>query len=317
MFVFLFAGAAPARAGFPDKPIYLVVPYATGGFVHLVGMLLGEAMGDALGKNIVVTNQPGANGLIGAGYVAKAAPDGYTVLLAASSILEINPHIYKSVPFDALKDFAPVGLVANTSNILVVSPESGIKSLKDLVAKARTAPDQVSYGSSGPGSVMHIAGEALQRSIDKPMMHVPYKGTAPALTDLMGGRITTLFSDSSAIPQIQSGKLVALAVSPATIPQLPGVPAMKDAAQAAGIPDYHPPVLWYGLLAPRNVPAPIIAKLNAALVKALNTPALRQKLIDAGATPAADPSAAYLARQLPLEYADYGKLLSQLNIKLD
>ncbi len=148
--------------GYPAKPIVLVVPFAPGGFVHTVALMYGESVGNILGQSVVILNKPGANGNIAAEFVAKSAPDGYTLFLPTASILTINPHLYKNIPFDALKDFAPVGLIANTSNMFVVSPRSGVKTLKDLVDKARANPGTVSYGSSGTGSIQNIAGESLQ-----------------------------------------------------------------------------------------------------------------------------------------------------------
>ena len=295
----------------------LVVPFAPGGFVHTVALMYGESIGNILGQSVVILNKPGANGNIAAEFVAKSAPDGYTLFLPTASILTINPHLYKNVPFDALKDFAPVGLIANTSNMFVVSPSSGIKTLKDLVDKARANPGTVSYGSSGTGSIQNIAGESLQQQANVKLIHVPYKGVAPALLDVIGDRLTVMFSDASGIPHVKEGKLTAIAVSPKRIDELPDVPTVADSAAAAGIPGYAPPAIWYGIVAPAGTPKDIVAKVNAAMAQTVKKPDVREKLLAAGATPAEDPGSEYFGGVIQSDYTRYANLLKTLNIAVE
>ena len=315
----VFVALAPIAAaqGYPNKPITLVVPFAPGGFVHTVALMYQESLANILGQPVVVLNKPGANGNIAAEFVAKSPPDGYTLFLPTASILTINPHLYKNVPFDALKDFAPVGLIANTSNMFLVSPRSGIKSLKDLVDKARANPGTVSYGSSGTGSIQNIAGESLQQIAGVKLIHVPYKGVAPALLDVIGDRLTVMFSDASGIPHVKDGKLVAIAVSPKRIDELPGVPTVVEAAAAAGIPTYAPPAIWYGIVAPSGTPKDIVAKVNAAMAQTLKKADVREKLLAAGATPADDPGSESFGNVVQSDYARYGAMLKTLNITVE
>jgi tripartite-type tricarboxylate transporter receptor subunit TctC len=310
-------GSTAGAQGYPSKPIVLVVPFAPGGFVHTVAQIYAESIGNALGQSVVVLNKPGANGNIAAEFVAKSAPDGYTLFLPTASILTINPHLYKNLQFDALKDFAPVGLIANTSNVFVVSPRSGIKTLKDLVDKARANPGAVSYGSSGPGSIQHIAGESLKRQANVDLIHVPYKGVGPALIDVIGDRLTVMFSDASGIPQVKDGKLTAIAVSPRRIDELPGVPTVAESAAAAGIPGYAPPAIWYGIVAPNGTPKDIVARINAAMAQTLKKPEVRDRLLAAGASPAENPSSEYFGGVIQADHARYANLLKTLNITVD
>jgi tripartite-type tricarboxylate transporter receptor subunit TctC len=306
--------ATVAHAAYPDRPITLVVPFAPGGFVHAVALMFGESMGAILGQPVVVVNQPGVNGSLAANNVAKAAPDGYTIFLPTTSILTFNPHLYKAVQYDPRTDFVPIGTIVNTSNVFVVNPGSGIKTLKDIIDRARERPGQVAYGSSGNGSVQHIAGELLEQQAKIKLLHVPYKGIGPAVTDVMGGSLTFVFSDASAIPNVKGGKLTAIAVSPKPLEELPGVPGLSDAASAAGIPSFAPPVLWYALIAPKGTPPDVVAKLNDALAQSLRKPDIRAKLVASGAVPADDPSGQYLSGVIRTEYDKYGALLKAMNI---
>ena len=304
-------------ADYPTKPISLVVPFAPGGFVHVVALMFAEGIGSELKQSVVVLNKPGANGNIAAEFVAKADPDGYTLFLPTASILTINPHLYKNLQFDALKDFAPVGQIANTTNIFVVSPRSGIKTFKDLVDRAKASPGTISYGSSGSGSIQHIAGEALKRQAKTELIHVAYKGIGPAVIDVIGDRLSVVFSDASAIPQIKEGRLAAIAVSPKRLDDLPGVPAVADVAAEAGVPGYAPPAIWYGIVAPKGTPRDIIAKVNAAMVQTLKKPEVRDKLVAAGALPVETPTSDSFASVIQADHARYAAMLKALNITLD
>lgn len=310
-------GMNTQAAEYPEKPITLVVPFASGGFVHMVALMLSESMGPLLGKPVVVLNQPGANGMLAAGAVARAAPDGYTIFLPTASILTINPHLYKTVTLDPSTDFTPIGQVVNTSNIYVVHHDSGIRTFSDLIDKAKSAPQAVSYGSSGIGSIQNIAGEALEHQARLDLLHVPYKGIGPAINDVIGESLTTVLADATAIPFVKSGRLRAIAVSPSAIDELPGVPNLADAAAAAGVPGYSVPQLWYGLVAPKGTPEPIIAKLNKALTTALSRPDVHAKLLAAGAIPASDTSSLFLSKVIREDYARYGEQIKSLNITID
>jgi len=307
--------AGPAHAAYPDKPVNLVIPFAPGGFVHLVGLLLSENLSSALGQPVVVLNQPGANGLLAASSVARAPSDGYTLMLTTASVLGVTPHLMKSVPFDSRTDFTAIGQVAQTSNVFVVNSKSGIKSFKDLVDKARQS--QIAYGSTGNGSIQHIAGEVLQREVKSQVLHVPYKGTSPALVDLVGGQITFVLGDATALPYIKAGTLSAIAVSPKASAALPGVPGLAEAAAAAGIPNYTIPALWYGIVGPKGLPADVVAKLNKALAETLAKPAVREKLIAGGAIPAENTSSAFLADVIRSDHLRYGEMLKTINVTLN
>ena len=307
--------AAPAQAAYPDKPITLVIPFAPGGFVHLVGLLLSENMSKELGQPVVVMNRPGANGTVAATSVAKAAPDGYTVMLTTSSVLSVTPHLLTKLPYDPRGDFTAVGQVAQTSNFFVVNPASGIKSFRELVEQARHS--QISYGSTGNGSLQHIAGEVLQREVKAKVMHVPYKGTAPALVDLVGGQITFVLGDATALPYIQAGTLRAIAVSPKPSAQIPGVPGLAEAAAAAGIPNYAIPTLWYGIIGPKGLPPDVLGKLNRALADTLAKPEVREKLQAGGAIPAENTSSAFLADEIRNDFRRYGQMLKTIDVTLN
>ena len=318
LFLMLMLATPFAHANdFPKKPVTLVIPFAPGGFVHLVGLMLSEAMSASLGQPVVLVNQPGANGIVAASIVARATPDGYTLMLVTTSIVDVVPHLVKNVPFDSRTDFTSIGMVANTSNIFVVSPKSGIKSFKELADKARQKAEAVSYGSSGNGSIQHIAGEVLQREVGTKVLHVPYKGTGPALIDLVGGQLSFVLGDASALPYVKAGTLTAIAVSPRTMAALPGVPSLTDAAAAAGLPKYVIPTLWYGIIGPKGISQDIQAKLNGALVEALAKPSIREKLIAGGATPAENVSAAYLQDTIRSDYIRYGEMIKSINVTLD
>jgi tripartite-type tricarboxylate transporter receptor subunit TctC len=309
------AAVAPAHAAYPERPITLVIPFAPGGFVHLVGLMLSDGMSTALGQQVILMNQPGANGSVGAGTVARAAPDGYTIMLTTSTVLGVTPHLMKKVPFDPLADFTPIGEVAQTSNFFLVNPKSGIKTFKDLVGKARQT--EASYGSTGNGSIQHIAGELFQREVKTKVLHVPYKGTGPALIDLVGGQLTFVLGDSSALPYVKAGTLSAIAVSPRPVSALPGVPGLTEAAAAAGIPNYSIPTLWYGIIGPKGMPPDVVAKLNKVLADTLAKPAVRDKLIESGATPAENTSSTYLGETIRSDHARFGAMLKTINVTID
>lgn len=273
-----FSAAALAAAPYPDKPIRLVVPWPAGGSADTIGRSLGEALGKRLNATVVVENVAGASGTIATTQFARAAPDGYTLLLATSSANVSAPNLYTKVHFDPIKDFTPIGEVALVPSILIVSADSPFKRPADVVQAARKQPGKLSYGSGGTGNSGHLSGE-LFRSINKiEVSHIPYKGNNPALTDLMGGRLDFMF-DNGAIGHIQSNRVRALAVAADTrLKALPDVPTFEELGM-------HGMQLttWFGLAAPAGTPAPVVDKLSTALNAVMSDPAYSQWLIAMGA----------------------------------
>jgi len=295
-----------AAVQFPSRPITLVVPYAAGGFASTLAHMLSERMAKTLGQAVIVENRPGANGNIAARSVAKAAPDGYTVLLGTSSVLAINPHLYEDVPFEPLADFTPVAQLVTTANVVVVNPADGIASMQDLVAHAQAKPD-ATFGSSGIGSSMHLSGEMFNARAGTRMTHVPYKGSAPALTDLMAGRITTMFSDTTALPHVKAGKLRAIAVTGSQrMAAIPDVPTVEE----AGIADFVVES-WYGLVAPAGTPQDAVRRLSQAAQAAVNDATVRARLADIASLPASDGSPEHLDEVLRRDLQTWAGVVAQ------
>ncbi len=279
----LFTTPLQAQAdNYPDRPIRLVVGYAAGGATDVIARLVSDKMGRELGQTMVVENRTGANSNVGAQTVAKAAPDGYTLYMYTIANT-INNTLYNEMGYDAGKDFAPVGLIAKIPNILVVNPKVPVNSVAEYVEFTRNSKDGITFASSGSGSSIHMSGEMFKMTTGLNMLHVPYRGSAPAVTDLIGGQVQSMFDNApSAMPHIQSGSLRPLAVtSPKRFEQLPDVPTMIE----AGYPDFVVQS-WFGIAAPAGTPEPAISKLNAALNKALADSEVQQRLSDMMATPA-------------------------------
>jgi tripartite-type tricarboxylate transporter receptor subunit TctC len=276
----LLAGAAFAQA-YPSKPIRFVVPFTAGSGTDIMARTIGDAMGKSMGQPIIIDNKPGAGGTIGANQVAKSDPDGYTVLIHSSGHA-LNPAIYPSLPYDTVKDLTGVTPMAVLPNVMVVSPQRGWKTVADAIAEAKAKPGQLNYASAGVGSATHMNAEKfkLQAGIDA--VHVPFKGTPEAISDIIGGRNDWFFAPlSSALPLIKDGKLQALAVSTAQrAPALPAVPTTV----VAGVPgsDYN---FWVGMIVPAATPAPVIRRLHDEVVKALANPDVKERLTKLGAEP--------------------------------
>ena len=259
----------------------MIVGWPAGGPADNVARLVASQMSTALGQAIVIDNKGGAGGNIGSDLAARAKPDGYTIMLATSSSHGLNSALYDKLNHDPIKDFAPIGLVNTTSSVLLVPENSPFKTLKELMDFARKNPGKLTYGSGGVGSSQHLAGAAFKNRSQLDLLHVPFKGTAPAMTDLMAGRVDMIISTGS-IPIIKSGKVRPLAItSKERIPALPNVPTFDE----AGLKGFTTES-WYGLVAPAGTPRPVLEKLNAALNKALENPGLRQQFIDSGSVPA-------------------------------
>jgi len=307
----LAAAMGPVSAqDFPSRPIRVVIAFPAGGPTDFVGRLLADKLKDSLGQ-IIIENKPGANGAIGADYVAKSQPDGHTLFLTTVGAVAITPNMRKDLPYDVLRDFAAVTLVVRNTTVLVVRSDSPANSAKELVAMAKAKPGQLAFASTGVGSTTHLALELFQTAAGIKFVHVPYRGAAPALTDLLGGQVQAFFADVPVLmPQINGGKIKPLgAASGQRNPKLPNVPTLAE----LGYPDTSSDN-WYGLLAPAKTPPAVIAKLNAAFTAAINDPAIKQKLIDSGAVPAPNTPAQF-GQMLKDEIARWGKVVSEKGIK--
>jgi tripartite-type tricarboxylate transporter receptor subunit TctC len=276
----VLSAACPAAAQYPTRPLTLVVPYAAGGGNDVIARIVAEKMATSLGQSIVIENRGGAGGTIATRQVARAEPDGYTLLIATSS-LAINPSLYPNAGYDPRKDFAGVGLIASSGNILLVHPSVPARSVGDLIALAKQQPGKLTFGSTGTGSSVHLAAELFAGMAGIKISHVPYKGSAPALNDLVGGHVTMIFSTAaSAAGLVRDGsKVRALAVTGGKrSAQFPELPTVAEAA----LPGYEA-VLHYGIVAPAGTPRPIVGKLNAALNAALGTEDIKRRLALEGA----------------------------------
>lgn len=275
----LSAQHAEAQSSFPERPITLVVAFAPGGSTSIVARAVSDKMSEALGQKIIVDNRAGAGGTIGTKAVAGSAPDGYTIALGYTGTLAIGPTLYTNAGYDPRKDFAPIGMIGNAPNSLVVNPTFPAKTVAELIAYAKTNPGKVSFGSAGVGTASHVSGEYFATAAGIKLVHVPYKGTGPALTDLIGGHIPMAFAPIPAThSQISSGTLRALAVtSAARTSLLPDVPTIAEAGLAG-----FDASLYYGLVAPAGTPRPIIDKLSAALRAALASDDVKKRLVADG-----------------------------------
>lgn len=303
---------------YPAKPIRLVVPFAAGGTTDILARAVAAELARLPGWNVVVDNKPGAGGNIGADLVAKAAPDGYTLLMGTVGTHGINQSLYGKLPFDPIKDFAPITEVAAVPNVLVLNPafaqQNKIDSVKDLIAYARANPGKINMASSGNGTSIHLAGELFKTQTRTFMVHFPYKGSGPALTDLAGGTVQVMFDNlPSSMALIKSGKLKALAVTSARpSPALPGVPTI---AQAAGLPQYEASS-WFGMLAPAGTPPDVIHRIQQEVAKALNAPAVRERLQAQGAEPVGNTPEQF-ASFIRAETAKWAKVVKDSGAKVD
>jgi tripartite-type tricarboxylate transporter receptor subunit TctC len=283
---------AQAQA-YPNRTITLVIPFAPGGSTSIVGRVIADKMSQLLGQSIVVDNRPGAGGTVGTKYVAKSDPDGYTILLGYTGTLAIGPSLYKDVGYDPRKDFAPIGMIGNAPSALVVHPSFPAKTVAELIAYAKANPGKVNFGSAGVGSVNHITGEYFARTAGITLVHIPYKGTGPALTDLLGGHIPTALAPIPATnPNVAAGLLRALAVTGKTRNSLmPDVPTLAE----SGFPGFEAS-LYYGLVAPSGTPQPVIDRLNKELKAALASDEVKKQLGADGTE---------ITPTSPQEYADF------------
>jgi tripartite-type tricarboxylate transporter receptor subunit TctC len=275
----LLAGGAAAQ-GYPSKPVRIVVPFTPGGSTDILARAIGQKLAESFGQQVLIENRPGAGGSIGAEAVARAAPDGYTLLMGHIGTLAVNPSLYPKLGYDVLRDFAPVAWVARVTNVLVVHPSVPARSVPELVKLAREQPGRLRYGSGGNGSAAHLAVEYFKLRTQTDIVHVPYKGTGPAVTDLLGGQIELMMSGAPALmPHVRAGKLRALAIS--SVQRIDLVADLPTIAES-GVAGFEA-IQWYGLVAPAGTPAPIVARLNAEVNRALATPELKGRLVAEGA----------------------------------
>jgi tripartite-type tricarboxylate transporter receptor subunit TctC len=306
-------GVAPALAQtFPDRPITMVIPFAAGGSTDLVGRLVAEKMSETLGQQVIVENRGGAGGNLGAASVAKAAPDGYTILLATVATHALNPAVYTNMPYDPVKDFAPISLLVTVPNVLVVHPSVPANTPQELIALLKANPGKYSYASSGNGTPLHLSGELFKHMAGVDVVHVPYKGAGPALVDVLGGQVPLMFDNlPSSTQHIKSGKLKAIAVtSPTRAPAFPDVPAMTEA-----LPGYET-YTWNALFAPAGTPPEAIAKLNTEANKAVNDPAVKAKLAEFSAT-VVGSTPEELAKHVDAEIAKWAPIVKASGTKID
>jgi tripartite-type tricarboxylate transporter receptor subunit TctC len=279
----LGVAAASAQSAYPSKPIRLVVPFTPGGSTDILARAIGNELTQSLGQAIIIDNVPGAGGSIGADRVAKANADGYTLLMGHIGTLAVNPSLYPKLPYDPVKDFAPVAWVARVPNILVINPAMPAADFKAFMALVKSKPGHYNYGSGGNGSAAHITTEYLKLQGKISLLHIPYRGTAPSVTDLLAGQIQVMFTGApTLLPSIKSGKLRALAVSsPKRLEQLPDVPTVAESG-LAGLKGFEADQ-WYGVVAPKGTLPAIIKKLNEAINAALNNPEVKSRLSGEGA----------------------------------
>ena len=310
----LGASAAHAADKYPSKPIRVIVPFAPGGSTDIIARLVTQRMSQELGQPMVVENKGGAGGAIGASEAARADADGYTLSIATVSTMAVNPACRPNdLPYDPIKDFQPVTNFANTANVVAVNPKFPAKDFKGFLEELKKNPGKYSYGSSGTCGVLHLMGESFKMATGTDIVHVPYKGSGPAVADAVGGQIEILFDNlPSSMPQIQAGKLRAMAIAwPTNIESIKDVPTFKD----AGFPVLNQPV-WYGLLAPKGTPMEVVNKLRDAAVVALKDPKVIKALDDQGSAPSGNTPEEF-AKEIKEQY-DWAKdVVKKQNIKLD
>jgi tripartite-type tricarboxylate transporter receptor subunit TctC len=312
-FATLAISAAAHAQVYPSKPIRMIVAYPPGGGTDIVGRMLAQKLGETLGQAVVVENRGGASGNIGTEVAARAAPDGYTVLMGNVAPNAINLNLFKNLPFDPVADFAPVSLVASTPNILVVYPSTPARTVKEVIALAKSRPGMLNFASAGVGSSSHLAGELFRVLAGAEIVHVPYKGAGPAMVDVLSGQVQLYFATMpSAMPHVKSGKLAPIAVTSARrSPALPDVPTIAE----SGVPGYEA-ATWYGLLAPAHTPAAAVARLHEGIVKVLADAALRERLAEQGFEPVGNSPEEFGA-YIKSEIAKWGKVIRDAGIRAE
>src|SRR5678816_4033197 len=309
---------AQTGAGWPNKPVRIVVPFAPGGTTDILARALAPELGKAFGQTPIIDNKPGAGGNLGADLVAKSPPDGYTLLMGTVGTQAINAALYPKMPFDPLKDLAPITMMAGVPNVLVMNPAkakaAGIKNVADLIRYARANPGKLNMASSGNGTSIHLSGELFKSMTGTFLLHFPYRGSGPALLDLIGGTMDLMFDNlPSALPQIKAGKLIALAVTSAQrSAALPDVPTIAEAGPVKGFEASS----WFGLLAPTGTPPDIIDRIQQETAKALGAPALKERLLSQGAIPGGNTPAEF-GRFIAAETKKWSAVVKTSGAKVD
>ena len=299
--------------GYPNKPVRIVVPFAAGGSTDVVARILGDKLQAEFKQPFLIDNRAGASGNIGADAVAKAAPDGYTLLMGTTGVLSINGYLFKNMSYDAARDFTPVSYTSLITNILVVQQDVPARTVADLIALAKRQPGKLSFASSGAGSSTHLSGELFKAMAGVDILHVPYRGSSQALTDVISGQVTMLFDNApSSMPFVQQGKLRALAVtSSKRMPNLPDVPTVDE----AGVKGYES-LSWSGIVAPTGTPKTVIDKLNRAIDRILKTDEVKTRLAGLGVEPVGGPPEAF-TRHIRTESEKWSKLIKSANITVN
>jgi len=307
-----------AQSGWPNKPVRIIVPFAAGGTTDILARALAPELGKAFGQTFIVDNKPGAGGNIGADMIAKSAPDGYNLLMGTVGTHAINAALYPKMPFDPVRDFVPITLVAGVPNVLVINPAKAeaqkIANVADLIRYAKANPGKLNMASSGNGTSIHLSGELFKSMTGTYMLHFPYRGSGPALLDLIGGTMDVMFDNlPSALPQIKAGKLKALAVTSATrSAAVPDLPTIAEAGPVKGFDASS----WFGLLAPAGTPADIVNRLQQETAKALQSPSLKERLLSQGAIPGGQTPAEF-AKFIAAETSKWAQVVKVSGAKVD
>jgi len=311
--VLLQSSPTHAAEAYPAKAVRIVVPFAAGGSTDILARNIAQKLNEALRSPVIVENRPGAGALIGAEYVAKSAPDGYTLLMGTNTTHAVAPHLYAKMPYHALNDFAPVTEIAYNPQFLDVHPSIPVRSVKELIALGRSRPGQLNFASAGQGSASHMAMELFKSMAKVDLTHVPYKGSGPALIDLLGGHLSLMFDVVlTTLPHMKSGKLRVLGVSSLTrVDVAPEVPTIAE----NGLPGFEA-LVWFGLFAPAGTPADIVNRLGVEVAKIVQQPALRETFTVQGLTPVGSGPAQFVAK-VGKDHATWGKVIREAGIKLD
>lgn len=310
----LLAASAAMAQSFPQRPVRIVVPYPPGSGTDIVARILGQKLSEGWGQQVIVDNRPGAGAIIGVDAVAKAAPDGYTIGIADTGPLAINPALYSKLPYNPVRDFAPVTVVATLPFILVVNPGVPARNVAELVALAKSKPGEINYASVGNGSAVHLATELFKSRAGINLTHIPYKGSAPALQGLLSGEASVMFVNLlSAMPLVKAGKLRALAAAPGTrIGALPDLPTIAE----AGVPGYAFEA-WFGIVAPAGTPKPAVDRLNQDLRRVIALPEVRDLLVNKGGFEPVGSTVESFTSLIPSEMERWGKLVRETGAKVE